>query len=45
VDWKALLAEQGDFLRPLAQAILQQVMEAEMNGLSFNRSAKKIGSC
>ena len=30
-DWKALLAEQGDFLRPLAQAILQQVMEAEMN--------------
>ena len=31
LDWKALLAEQGDFLRPLAQAILQQVMEAEMN--------------
>jgi transposase-like protein len=31
LDWKSLLAEQGDFLRPLAQAILQQVMEAEMN--------------
>src|SRR6185437_4208048 len=30
-DWKALLGEQGDFVRPLAQAILQQVMEAEMN--------------
>ena len=28
LDWKALLAEQGDFLRPLAQAILRQVMEA-----------------
>jgi len=26
-DWKALLAEQRDFLRPLAQAILKQVMK------------------
>jgi putative transposase len=31
LDWKVLLAEQQDFLRPLVQEIMQQVMEAEMN--------------
>lgn len=31
LDWKALLAEQQDFLRPLVQEIILQVMEAEMN--------------
>jgi putative transposase len=29
-QWKELLAEQGDFLRPLIQEIVQQVLEAEM---------------
>jgi len=47
VDWKALLAEQGDFLRPLAQAILQQVMEAEMNEAvaagKGERTASRVG--
>ena len=46
-DWKALLAEQGDFLRPLAQAILQQVMEAEMNEAvaagKGERTANRVG--
>jgi putative transposase len=47
LDWKALLAEQGDFLRPLAQAILQQVMEAEMNEAvaagKGERTASRVG--
>ena len=47
LDWKALLAEQGDFLRPLAQAILQQVMEAEMNEAvaagKGERTANRVG--
>ena len=30
LDWKAMMAEQKDFLRPLIQEVLQQVMEAEM---------------
>jgi putative transposase len=47
LDWKSLLAEQGDFLRPLAQAILQQVMEAEMNEAvaagKGERTANRVG--
>jgi transposase-like protein len=31
VDWKALIAEQEDFLRPLIQEVVQQVLEAEMD--------------
>jgi putative transposase len=31
MDWKAMIAEQQDFLRPLIQEVLQQVMEAEMD--------------
>ena len=31
MDWKAMMAEQKDFLRPLIQEVLQQVMEAEMD--------------
>ena len=31
MDWKAMMAEQQDFLRPLIQEVLQQVMEAEMD--------------
>jgi putative transposase len=30
VDWKAVIAEQQDFLKPLVQEIVQQVLEAEM---------------
>lgn len=30
MDWKAMMAEQQDFLRPLIREVLQQVMEAEM---------------
>jgi putative transposase len=29
-NWKELIAEQGDFLRPLIQEVIQQVLEAEM---------------
>jgi transposase-like protein len=31
LDLKALLAEQDDFLRPLIEAVVQQVLEAEMD--------------
>jgi putative transposase len=31
MDWKAMMAEQQDFLRPLIRQVLQQVMEAEMD--------------
>ena len=30
-DWKEMLAEQPDFLRPLVQELVQQVLEAEMD--------------
>jgi putative transposase len=30
VDWKAVMGSQEDFLKPLIQAVLQQVLEAEM---------------
>ena len=31
LNWKALMAEQEDFLRPLIQEVVQQVLEAEMD--------------
>jgi len=31
VDWKGLMAQQEDFLRPLIREVLQQVLEAEMD--------------
>jgi putative transposase len=31
INWKEVLAEQGDFLRPLVQEVVQQVLEAEMD--------------
>jgi len=31
INWKALMAEQSDFLRPLVQEVVQQVLEAEMD--------------
>lgn len=30
-DWKALMMEDGDFLRPLVQMAVQEVLDAEMN--------------
>ena len=33
VEWKQLIGEQQDFLRPLIREVLQQVMEAEMEDL------------
>jgi putative transposase len=33
VEWKKLIAEQQDFLRPLIREVLQQVMEAEMEDI------------
>jgi putative transposase len=30
VDWKAVISQQEDFLRPLIQTVVQQVLEAEM---------------
>jgi putative transposase len=31
VNWKAMMAEQEDFLRPLIREVLQEVMEADMD--------------
>jgi transposase-like protein len=31
INWKEVMAEQGDFLRPLVQEVVQQVLEAEMD--------------
>ena len=31
VDWKELIAGQEDFLRPLVETVVQQVLEAEMD--------------
>ena len=31
LDWKEVMAEQEDFLRPLIREVVQQVMEAEMD--------------
>ena len=32
VDWKAMIADQQDFLRPLIREILLRVMEVENGG-------------
>jgi transposase-like protein len=46
-DWKAMLAEQPDCLRPLVQELVQQVLEAEMDetvGAGKNeRTATRVG--
>lgn len=31
INWKEVMAEQSDFLRPLVQEVVQQVLEAEMD--------------
>jgi putative transposase len=44
VDWKALMAGQEDFLRPLVQEVIQQVLEAEMDeALGAGKSERTAG--
>ena len=44
VDWKALMAGQEDFLRPLIQEVIQQVLEAEMEeALGAGKSERTPG--
>lgn len=47
VDWKAMMAEQQDFLRPLIREVLQQVMEGEMDELlgaeKSERTSSRVG--
>src|SRR5512132_1528097 len=47
IDWKAMMAEQQDFLRPLIREVLQQVMEAEMDEAlgaeKGERSSNRVG--
>jgi putative transposase len=31
LDWKEMMAQQPEFLRPLVQEVLQQILEAEMD--------------
>lgn len=31
LDWEAVMGDQEDFLRPLVEEIVQQVLEAEMD--------------
>lgn len=46
-DWKEMLAEQPDFLRPLVQELVQQVLEAEMDetvgAAKGERTATRVG--
>jgi transposase-like protein len=44
LDWKAMMAGQEDFLRPLIQAVVQQVLEAEMDeALGAGKSERTEG--
>jgi transposase-like protein len=47
VDWKEMMAEQPDFLRPLIQEVLQQILEAEMDeavgAAKSERTASRVG--
>lgn len=47
VDWKEMIAEQPDFLRPLIQEVLQQILEAEMDETvgagKSERTATRVG--
>src|SRR5215213_10645960 len=46
-DWKELLMEQRDFLRPLVQEVMQQMLEAEMEeavgAAKSERTATRVG--
>ena len=47
LDWKALMAGQDDFLRPLIQEVVEQVLEAEMDEAlgagKGERTASRLG--
>lgn len=44
LDWKAMMAGQEDFLRPLIQTVVQQVLEAEMDeALGAGKSERTEG--
>jgi putative transposase len=47
MDWKEMMAEQPDFLRPLIQEVLQQILEAEMDeavgAAKSERTASRVG--
>jgi putative transposase len=47
LDWKEMMAEQPDFLRPLVQEVLQQILEAEMDETvgagKSERTATRVG--
>ena len=47
LDWKQMIAEQPDFLRPLVQEVLQQILEAEMEETlgagKSERTANRVG--
>jgi transposase-like protein len=44
LDWKAMMAGQEDFLRPLIQSVVQQVLEAEMDeALGAGKSERTEG--
>ena len=44
VDWKAIMEGQKDFLKPLVQEVLQQVLEAEMDeALGADRHERTAG--
>src|SRR3712207_4182292 len=43
IDWKELISEQQDFLRPLIQEVIQQVLEAEMDeALGAGKSERTV---
>ena len=44
VDWKALILEQQDILRPLIREVLQQVMEAEMDEVVGAEKGERTGN-
>ena len=47
LDWKEMMAEHPDFLRPLVQEVLQQILEAEMDETvgagKSERTATRVG--
>src|SRR5512132_1038089 len=47
INWKEVVAEEGDFLRPLVQQVVQQVLESEMEEAlgaeKGERTANRLG--
>jgi putative transposase len=43
LNWKELMSEEADFLRPLMREVVQQVLEAEMDeALAAQKSERTI---